>query len=56
MTIKWQAKIFGTIVVLCLAGSVARSDPLECRNGSLIKGKFIGGAFPRRTLAHNPLF
>jgi len=43
MTIKWQAKIFGTVVVLCLACSVARSDSLECRNGSLIKGKFIGG-------------
>jgi len=43
MKIKWNAKIFGTVVVVCLAGSVARSDSLEWKNGSLIKGKFMGG-------------
>jgi len=41
--INRKAKIFGAVVVVCLAASVARSDSLECRNGSLIKGKFIGG-------------
>jgi len=43
MKIKGNGKIFGTVLVLCLAGSVARSDSLECRNGSLIKGTFISG-------------
>lgn len=31
------------IIALCLAVSVARADSLELKNGSLIKGKFIGG-------------
>ncbi|HWC16350.1 MAG TPA: hypothetical protein VG498_05020, partial [Terriglobales bacterium] len=30
------------VAVLCLA-SLAWSDSLELRNGSLIKGKFVGG-------------
>jgi hypothetical protein len=38
MKIKWKAKTFGMVVVLCLADSVARSDSLELKNGSLIKG------------------
>jgi hypothetical protein len=33
---------FGLLVVLCLA-CVAWGDSLELRNGSLIKGKFVGG-------------
>lgn len=39
MKINWKAKISGIVVVVCLAGSVARSDSLEWKNGSLIKGK-----------------
>lgn len=31
------------IIALCLAVSVAWADSLELKNGSLIKGKFIGG-------------
>jgi hypothetical protein len=33
----------GLIIVVCLATSLAWSDSLELKNGSLIKGKFIGG-------------
>lgn len=33
----------GLIVAICLASSLAWSDSLELKNGSLIKGKFIGG-------------
>src|SRR3974390_3756807 len=43
MKVKWKAKIFRIALVVCRAGSVARSDSLEWKNGSLIKGKFIGG-------------
>jgi len=31
------------IAALCLAASIASADSLELKNGSLIKGKFIGG-------------
>ena len=31
------------IIALCLAASIASADSLELKNGSLIKGKFIGG-------------
>jgi len=33
----------GLVVALCLSTSVAWADSLELKNGSLIKGKFIGG-------------
>jgi len=33
----------GLAVALCLAASIARSDTLELKNGSLIQGKFLGG-------------
>ena len=35
-------QIFGVIVVLCLVAA-AHADSLELKNGSLIKGKFMGG-------------
>jgi hypothetical protein len=36
--------ILGVVVSLCLASSMtARADSLELKNGSLIKGKFMGG-------------
>ena len=34
--------VFALAVAICLA-SVAWADSLELRNGSLIKGKFVGG-------------
>jgi hypothetical protein len=37
--LKW-----GLLTMLCLAASVAWADTLELRNGSLIKGKFLGGS------------
>jgi hypothetical protein len=33
----------GLAIALCLAASIARADSLELKNGSLIKGKFMGG-------------
>src|SRR6201987_2760912 len=33
----------GLVVALCLSTSVAWADALELKNGSLIKGKFMGG-------------
>jgi hypothetical protein len=33
----------GLVVALCLSTSVAWADSLELKNGSLIKGKFMGG-------------
>ncbi|MGB7845204.1 MAG: hypothetical protein WBL63_06285 [Candidatus Acidiferrum sp.] len=33
----------GLIIALCLSALVARADSLELKNGSLIKGKFMGG-------------
>src|SRR5271166_4847989 len=33
----------GVIVALCVAAVAARADSLELKNGSLIKGKFMGG-------------
>src|SRR5579864_3907246 len=37
-------KLFwGLVIALCLAASVAWADSLELKNGSLIKGKFVGG-------------
>jgi len=33
----------GTIVALCVAVVAARADTLELKNGSLIKGRFMGG-------------
>jgi hypothetical protein len=39
-----KSKLVGGVVIgLCLAASMAWADSLELRNGSLIKGKFIGG-------------
>jgi hypothetical protein len=35
--------IFGASAVLCLALSIAQADSLELKNGSMIKGKFMGG-------------
>jgi hypothetical protein len=34
---------FGLVFVMCLAASAAVADSLELTNGSLIKGKFMGG-------------
>jgi hypothetical protein len=34
---------YGVKVALCLAAVAARVDSLELKNGSLIKGKFMGG-------------
>jgi hypothetical protein len=36
-------QIGGVIVALCVAVVAARADSLELKNGSLIKGKFMGG-------------
>jgi len=36
-------QICGMIVALCVAAVAARADSLELKNGSLIKGKFMGG-------------
>src|SRR6266446_5039644 len=33
----------GMVIALCLAASMAQADSLELKNGSLIKGKFMGG-------------
>lgn len=37
-------QICGLIIVVGLAASAARADSLELKNGSLIKGKFMGGS------------
>jgi hypothetical protein len=37
-------QIWGVIVALSMAAVSARADSLELKNGSLIKGKFIGGS------------
>ncbi len=34
---------FGLVFAMCLAASAAVADSLELTNGSLIKGKFMGG-------------
>jgi hypothetical protein len=34
---------YGLVIALCLAASSAWTDSLELKNGSLIKGKFMGG-------------
>jgi hypothetical protein len=39
-------QICGAIVALCVAAVAARADSLELKNGSLIKGKFMGGPKP----------
>ena len=36
-------QICGLIVALCVAAIAARADSLELKNGSLIKGIFMGG-------------
>jgi len=36
-------QICGAIVALCVTAVAARADSLELKNGSLIKGKFMGG-------------
>jgi len=36
-------QICGAIVTLCVAAVAAHADSLELKNGSLIKGKFMGG-------------
>jgi len=36
-------QICGVIVAICVAAVAARADSLELKNGSLIKGKFMGG-------------
>ena len=38
-----NAQMYGVIVALCVAAVAARADSLELKNGSLIKGKFMGG-------------
>ena len=38
LKLKW-----GFVTVLTLAASIAWADTLELKNGSLIKGKFLGG-------------
>jgi hypothetical protein len=38
LKLKW-----GLLTMLCLAAAVAWADTLELKNGSLIKGKFLGG-------------
>jgi hypothetical protein len=34
---------YGLVIVLCLVASIVWADSLELKNGSLIKGKYIGG-------------
>jgi hypothetical protein len=34
---------YGLLIALCLVASIAWADSLELKNGSLIKGKFMGG-------------
>jgi len=34
---------YGVVIALCLAATSAWTDSLELKNGSLIKGKFLGG-------------
>ena len=34
---------FGLVIAVLLAASIAHADSLELKNGSLIKGKFMGG-------------
>jgi hypothetical protein len=34
---------FGLVFVMCLIGSAALADSLELKNGSLLKGRFMGG-------------
>jgi hypothetical protein len=34
---------YGLLIALCLVASIGWADSLELKNGSLIKGKFIGG-------------
>ncbi len=36
-------QICGVIIALCVAAVAARADSLELKNGSLIKGEFMGG-------------
>jgi hypothetical protein len=36
--------ICGAVIGLCLALSMAWADSLELKNGSLIKGRFMGGS------------
>jgi hypothetical protein len=36
-------QICGAIVAICVAAVAARADSLELKNGSLIKGRFMGG-------------
>jgi hypothetical protein len=43
-------QICGVVVALCLAPVAARADSLELKNGSLIKGKFMGGTQASITL------
>lgn len=39
---KFNANL-GSVIALCLVASMACADSLELKNGSLIKGKFMGG-------------
>jgi len=34
---------FGLVFVMCLAVSAVLADSLELKNGSLVKGRFVGG-------------
>src|SRR5512135_236039 len=34
---------FGVVLLVCLATSAVWADSLELKNGSLIKGRFVGG-------------
>ena len=35
--------IYTLVITLCFGALIARADSLELKNGSLIKGKFVGG-------------
>ena len=35
--------ICASVIALCVAAGIARADTLELKNGSLIKGRFVGG-------------
>lgn len=35
--------IYTLVITLCFGALIARADSLELKNGSLIKGRFVGG-------------
>ena len=44
-------QICGLIIALSVAAVSARADSLELKNGSLIKGKFMGGTADEHQLS-----